>query len=76
MALTNEAVAALGRVAKTTDQLKLGREVLRRQVIEARGAGASWESIAKMLGVTKQTACTVYGPRVRKARLAQAESLW
>lgn len=76
MRLTNETAAALQRLARTADQMKLGREVLRRQVIEARGAGASWESIARMLGVTKQTACRVYGPKVARARVAEAESLW
>ncbi|KRA23517.1 hypothetical protein ASD65_03085 [Microbacterium sp. Root61] len=76
MKLTNDSAKALERLARTADQMKLGREVLRRQVIEARGAGASWESIGRMLGVTKQTAAKVYGPRVPTARVSQPVGLW
>lgn len=65
--LTNSQVRALERVAKTRDQLRAGELVLRRQVIEARGAGASWGAIAHMLGISKQAACKKYGFPVRRA---------
>lgn len=76
MALTETQVKALARLANTTDQLRLGRQVQHRQVIEARGAGASWESIARMLGVTKQTAQRVHGPKVMRAVRPADEALF
>jgi hypothetical protein len=78
MRLTNDQVAALAKVAETADQLSRGGLVLRHQIDAARRAGASWDSIAKMLGVTRQTACRVYGPhRGRSARpTSSADALW
>lgn len=68
MILESTTVQCLERLARTTDQLRKGCEVQRRQVIEARGAGASWESIGRMLGVTGEAARQKYGPRVTRKR--------
>jgi hypothetical protein len=76
MVLTEQAATALQRLAKTTDQLKLGREVQRRQVLEARGAGASWASIGRMLGCSAQAAYTKYGPRRTRVAVPVEDALW
>lgn len=76
MRLSESTVAALGRVAKTRDQLRMGREVLKRQVIEARGAGASWDAIGRMLGTTGEAARKTYGPRVTAALAPKPDALW
>jgi hypothetical protein len=68
-------VEALSRVARTRDQLQQGKEVLRRQVIEARGAGASWESIGRMLGTSGEAARKTFGPKLA-ARVTQPVGLW
>lgn len=75
MSLTQTTVEALGRLARTRDQLVQGAEVLRRQVIEARGAGASWQSIGSMLGITGEAARQKYGPKITP-RGRQPESLF
>lgn len=76
MNLSESGARALGRLASTADRLRQGREVLRRQVIEARGAGVSWESIGRMIGCTGEAARQKYGPRVERARVQAAEALF
>lgn len=76
MRLSEQQVAALGRLATTRDRVEQGRQVLRRQVIEARGAGASWDAIGRMLGTTGEAARKTYGPKLPAARVTQAAALW
>lgn len=52
--LTNEAVAALQALAQTTTQLHQLAHAHELAVDEARSAGASWASIANIVGVSKQ----------------------
>jgi len=60
--LSNDAVQHLERLAKTTDQLRLGMTVQRQQVEHAREAGASWASIGAVMGMTRQAARQRYAP--------------
>lgn len=76
MRLSESTVHALQRLATTRDQLRAGREVLRRQVIEAREAGASWDAIGRMLGTTGEAARKTYGNRVPVKRLSAPEVLF
>jgi hypothetical protein len=75
MVWNQSTVQALGRIATTRDKLAEGGEVLRRQVIEARGAGASWESIGRMLGCTGEAARVKYGPKMARKQTS-AVTLW
>lgn len=61
--LSNETVNQLAKLAHTTDQLALGLRVQRQQVEQARQAGASWSSIANIMGITRQAVRQRYAPR-------------
>lgn len=76
MAITKTQIDCLGRIATTRDHLRAGREVLRRQVIEARGAGASWDAIGRMLGTSGEAARKTYGGRAPVARTSDSGMLF
>lgn len=76
MTLESVTVQCLDRLARTTDQLRLGIEIQRRQVIEARRAGASWDAIGRMLGTTGEAARQKYGPRLTRKRPDQGAFLF
>lgn len=76
MILESVTVECLSRLARTRDQLRAGQEVMRRQVIEARGAGASWESIGRMVGTTGEAARQKYSPRLARKTADQGDLLF
>lgn len=75
MRLSESTVAALGRLATTRDQAREVAATLHRQVIEARGAGASWDSIGSMLGCSGEAARKTHGPKM-PARVRQPDALF
>lgn len=61
--LTNQSITALHQLANAADAQRAAAAMIHLAVQEARAAGASWASIATMLGCSKQAAASRFTPK-------------
>lgn len=70
--MTPEIVRALEAVAMHSDVMKQHQESLGDLVHRARQAGASWSSVGRMLGISKQAARARFEVNARRVKPQQS----